>query len=275
MNYNFKHFIFWCTAILLFVVGCTKTAATKKVNHFIKQSNHVYEDNVNGRVPPPNNVIESTNFYYNENGTLQKATVYSDTTSSAHLIKEVDFIYAFDKVIVNSYLDTVGNVSYTITFNDKKQVTSVYLPDSSALYISYFNDRTSAVRSLPPGLEYLGFIYDENDNLLQYSAKLDSSILWRFFLDYDDQLIEKEFDSRFLTKEIKFIYIGGLDLINKMGLNYGKSTRNRLIKRTEVFTPIGKIHEIYNYGYTQDAKGRTIKRNILFSSDSLYYQFKY
>lgn len=275
MNCSFKWLIFWCTAILLLVGGCKKSTPANKQNHFIKQTNHVHEDNVNGRTPPPNNVIESTNFYYNEDGTLQQATVYSDTTTSSTLLKKIDFTYGTNKVYANTYLDTVGNVIYTITFNDKKQVTSVYLPDSSGLYISYFNDRISSVRSLPTGLEYFGFIFDEQNNLLQYSARQDSILYWRIFLEYDNQTIEREFDSRFFTKEIKFIYIGGLDLIQKLGLNYGKATQNRLIRRTEIFMPLGRVHEIYNYGYTADAKGRIIKRNVLFSTDTLFYQFKY
>ncbi|HNY54913.1 MAG TPA: hypothetical protein PKI86_04765, partial [Chitinophagales bacterium] len=51
---------------LIFMISCSKPVV---VEEKIKQSNFVYEDNVNGRIPPPNNVIESTNFYYNENGT--------------------------------------------------------------------------------------------------------------------------------------------------------------------------------------------------------------
>ena len=91
MNCSFKWLIFWCTAILLLVGGCKKSTPANKQNHFIKQTNHVHEDNVNGRTPPPNNVIESTNFYYNEDGTLQQATVYSDTTTSSTLLKKIDF----------------------------------------------------------------------------------------------------------------------------------------------------------------------------------------
>lgn len=262
-------------SLLLALLTTTNCTRTTERDLRIRQSNHVYEDNVNGRTPPPDNVIESTNFYYNEDGTLNSATVYSDTTSTAHLLKEIHLTYGSDKVIADTYLDTIGNTSYTITFNNKKQVTSVYLPDSSGLYITYFNDRISGIKVLPSGNEYLGFIYDDNDNLLQYDLKINGFIVGRALLEYDNGTISQEFDSRFLTKEIKFIYLGGLDLISKLGLNYGKSTQNKLIKRTEVNLLTGQVSETYQYGYLQNTQGDIIKRNVRFSNDTLYYQFKY
>lgn len=272
MTYRIQRLIgIWVFAFLL-MISCSKPV----VKEFkIKQSNHVYEDNVNGRTPPPNNVIESTNFFYDDDGLLNRATVYDDTSASAHLLKELNIAYFSDKVVINTFLDTVGNVVYTIAFNAKKQVLSVTLPDSSGLYLNYFNDRISSIKSLPSGDEYISFIYDDNDNLLQYDLKVSSFIVGRAVLEYNNDLVPKEFDSRFLTKEIRFIYLGGLDLISKLGLNYGKSTQNKLIKRTDVNLITGQVFEQYDYGYTQNVKGDITKRNILFSTDTLYYQLKY
>ncbi|MCC6583373.1 MAG: hypothetical protein IT271_06700, partial [Chitinophagales bacterium] len=170
------------TMALIFMISCSKPVV---VEEKIKQSNFVYEDNVNGRIPPPNNVIESTNFYYNDNGTLSSATVYDDTTASAHLLKEINVTYASDKIVLNTFLDTIGNVTYTITFNNKKQVLSATLPDSSGLYLSYFNDRISSIKILPSGDEYLSFIYDDNDNLLQYDLKVSGFVIGRAVLEYN------------------------------------------------------------------------------------------
>ncbi len=257
---------------LIFMISCSKPVVLEEK---IKQSNFVYEDNVNGRIPPPNNVIESTNFYYNENGTLSSATVYDDTSASAHLLKEINVTYASDKIVLNTFLDTIGNVTYTINFNDKKQVLSATLPDSSGLYLSYFNDRISSIKILPSGDEYLSFIYDDNDNLLQYDLKVSGFVIGRAVLEYNNDLISNEFDSRFFTKDIKFIYLGGLDLMTKLGLNYGKSTQNKLIKRTEINLLSGQVAELYNYGYTLNNSSDISKRNIRFSTDTLFYQFKY
>ena len=269
---SFKYGLWILICSILITVACTKPADESPK---IIQSNLVYEDNVNGRTPPPNNVIESVNFFYNENGRLISATVYDDTTTTAHLLKEIDLTYLSDKIVVDSYLDTIGDVTYYIGFNEKKQVTTITLPDSGGLYISYLNDRISNIKILPGNDEYLNFIYDDNDNLLQYELKIGNQIAGRAVLEYDNQLVSSEFDSRFLTKEIKFIYLGGLDLMMKLGLNYGKVSKNRLIRRTEIIAATGDVNEQYNYGYTFNNNLEITKRNIRFSTDTLFYQFKY
>lgn len=140
MQRSFKHAVLVLICSKLIAVACSKPAAESPK---IIQSNLVYEDNVNGRTPPPNNVIESVNFFYNENGRLISATVYDDTSTTAHLLKEIELTYLSDKIVVDSYLDTIGNVTYYVGFNDKLQVTTVTLPDSNGLYLNYFNDRIS------------------------------------------------------------------------------------------------------------------------------------
>lgn len=261
-------------AILLMVIvgACNKPVSNENK---IKQSDFKIEDNVNGRVPPPNNIIESTKFFYNEDGTLSSATVHDDTTSNAHLLKEVNIIYDTDKIIVDTYLDTIGNVRYYIYSNEKKQITSLMLNDTTGLIFSYLDDRMVSIRLAPTANEYLGFIYDENDNLLQYSLRFNNQIVHRYLLQYNNDEIKKEFDSRFLSKYIKFIYIGGLDLIDKLGLNYGKSSQNKLVKRTDIDLSNDEVIDTYIFNYSYDNKARINKRNIQFSTDTLYYDFKY
>ena len=258
-------------SILLFIISCTKP---ENENERIIQSNLVIEDNVNGRIAG-NGIIESTNFYYNDDNTLNRATVYDDTVPSAHLLKEINLTYLSDKIIFNSVLDTIGTIEYRIGFNSKKQLISITLPDSSGLYVSYFDDRISNIKTLPSGDEYISFIYDNNDNLLQYELKSGGFVVGRFILEYDNDIVSNEFDSRFLTKDIKFFYLGGLDLISKMGLNYGKSTKNKLIKRTDIIVQTGQVYEHYDFGYIRNNNADIIKRNIRWSTDTLFYQFKY
>lgn len=264
---------------IVFLIGMCflATSCTKPTENEpkITQSNLVYEDNVNGRIPPPNNVIESTNFYYDEDGNLFRATVYDDTSATAHLLKEISMTYASDKVTVTSYLDTLGSVVYYIGFNNKKQVTYITLPDSSGLYVNYLNDRISSIRMHPSGNEYINFNYDDNDNLTEYETKIGDSIVMRSVLEYNSDLVSSEFDSRFLVRGIKFIYIGGLDLMQKLGLNLGKSPKNKLIRRNDILSNGNVIFEHYDYGYTQNSNQDIVKRNIMWSTDTLYYQFKY
>lgn len=258
--------------VLFFVSFCKKPTATVDK---IQQSNFVYEDNVNGRTPPPDNIIESTNFYYNDNNLLERATVYTDTTPTAHLIKELNIVYANDKVIINAYLDTVGNITYNIAFNIKNQVTSITVDDSIGLYFTYFDDKISNIIDNGNNVELINFRYDNNDNLLQYELKINNYIIGKAVLEYSNEILPAEFDSKFLTKDVRYIYLGGLDLFAKLGLNTGKSTQNKLIRRTEIALPSNEIFETYNYGYTFNSKGDVVKRDVKFSTDTLYYQFKY
>ena len=83
-----KYHILAFASILIWIqISCTKNNSTKKS---IQQSIKVIEDNVNGRVPPPDNIEEVTNFFYNENGLLSSATIYSDTTVTSDLLKEIE-----------------------------------------------------------------------------------------------------------------------------------------------------------------------------------------
>lgn len=268
-----KYHILVFVSILIWIqISCTKNNSTKKS---IQQSIKVIEDNVNGRVPPPDNIEEVTNFFYNENGLLSSATIYSDTTVTSDLLKEIEVTYLEDHVVVNTFLDTVGISNYKIYFNDKKQVTSIEFSSTNGLHISYFNDRISNIKVIPGTGEYINFLYDENDNLLQYESMNDSAIFMKTILQYNNDLVHAEFDSRFLSKEIKFLYIGGLDLLGKLGLNAGLYSKNKLIKRTEIQIPSGQIYEMYDYGYTHDIESLITKRNVRWSTDTLFYRFKY
>ncbi|MCB0507234.1 MAG: hypothetical protein R2739_01920 [Chitinophagales bacterium] len=268
---NWKTFFLFASIILLCFISCLKPTEDK----LIRQSNFVREDQTNGRIAGNSNIIESTNFYYNKDGNVERITVYSDTTPQAILLKELNMTYLNNRVLIRAYLDTIGTINYVVNFNDKKQVTSVLLPDSSGLFISYFDDKISSVYDSPNQIDYINFMYDSNNNLLQYERKENNAISGKAILEYSNEPINAEFDSKFLSKEIKFIYVGGLDFLTKLGLNTGLSAQNKLIKRTEIILPSYQIYETYDYGYTYNSDGKVIKRNIRWSTDTLFYQFKY
>ncbi|HQO88276.1 MAG TPA: hypothetical protein PKX72_00005, partial [Chitinophagales bacterium] len=74
------------TLVLLF--GCTESLSTSSLRR-IKQSNKVFEDNVNGRKSQISPIEESTNFFYNTQGLLSSVTVYDDTSINATLLKSI------------------------------------------------------------------------------------------------------------------------------------------------------------------------------------------
>ncbi len=63
--------------------------------------------------------------------------------------------------------------------------------------------------------------------------------------------------------------------MQKLGLNLGKSPKNKLIRRNDILSNGNVIFEHYDYGYTQNSNQDIVKRNIMWSTDTLYYQFKY
>ncbi|HPW87335.1 MAG TPA: hypothetical protein PLU78_09060, partial [Chitinophagales bacterium] len=92
---------------------------------------------------------------------------------------------------------------------------------------------------------------------------------------YSDREISEELDTRFFSKDIKFIYLGGLNLVYKIGLNFGTNNKNTLIKRTEINVIENKINAYYEFTYTYNNNGEIIKRAMLWDTDTLFYQFRY
>lgn len=242
----------------------------------IRQANLVYEDNVNGRVL--GNVLESTNFYYNPDGSLGRVSVYDDTTVSATLLKDFTIAYQTDKVVLNTYYIVDGYRVLHFYFNDKKQITRLVDTLGNGLRFQYLNDRIQSFydSSALGILRYTNFVYDANNNLLQYEVAVNNDPAFgRAVLEYSSNPISDELDTRFFNKDIKFIYIGGLNLVSKLGLNFGLSSSNTLIKRTEMILPDETITEIYEFGYIYNNNQEIIKRNMRWTTDTLFYQFKY
>jgi hypothetical protein len=243
----------------------------------IRQSNKVFEDNVNGRIAS-GNVEESTNFYYNANGSLGRVTVYDDTTVSATLLKDITVEYQSDKVVLNTFHYIDGYRTLYLFFNSKNQITELVDTLGNGLYFNYANDKITGFNdSSGLGvLRYVNFVYDGNNNLLQYEVAINNDPpLGRALLEYSSNPVTEELDTRFFNKDIKFIYIGGLNLVTKLGLNFGLSNGNTLTKRTEVTLPAETVVETYVFGYIYNSNQEIVKRNMRWSTDTLFYQFKY
>lgn len=242
----------------------------------IRQANLVYEDNVNGRVY--GNVMESTNFYYNPDGSLGRVSVYDDTTVSATLLKDFTVEYQSDKVVLNTYYIVDGYRVLHLYFNDKKQITRLTDTLGNGLYFLYLDDRIQSFydSSALGILRYTNFVYDASNNLLQYEVAVNNDPAFgRAVLEYSSNPVTDELDTRFFNKDIKFIYIGGLNLVSKLGLNFGLSSSNTLTKRTEKILPDETVTEIYEFGYIYNDNREIIKRNMRWTTDTLFYQFKY
>ncbi|MDB5228271.1 MAG: hypothetical protein JWN78_2464 [Bacteroidota bacterium] len=270
-----KIVLLFCGGTLLFY-SCLKKPV-ESVQRKIKQSNKVYDDNVNGR-RAGGNIEESNNFFYNSDGTLNKVTVYDDTTPTATLLKQLDFDYLPDRVVAHTYNSTAGYRLLQFVFNSKKQIIQLIDSLGNGLYITYTDDKITRIRdSSGVGInDFVNFIYDASNNLLQYELMINGNPpIGRATLEYSTDKIPSELDTRFFSKDINFIYIGGLNLVTKLGLNLGIDNENTLIKRTETALATSQVVEVYNFRYFYNTSHEIIKRNMSWSTDTLFYQFKY
>ncbi|MBK6276160.1 MAG: hypothetical protein IPF58_16405 [Saprospirales bacterium] len=282
-----KSFLYLAT--LIFIIGCNPDiidppAAPRKV----VASNFVHEDNINGRIINPNinldtNIIDNFRFVYNTNGTLNSISVFDDSSHLAVLQKEVKFVYYPDKVrwFTFNAADTTKERVYDAFFNAKKQV--IRIADSSRIGfdILYTNDKISFIGDTSntyPFDSSKNFVYNGN-NLMQYEIYRNGSILGKAVFEYGQKNVTPEFDIKLYSSEVRFIYIAGLNIINKVGLNFGTGNSNVLLKRIETALPSNALFNEYTFDYEFDRNNTNeiIKRSIsnIRSSDTLFYQYKY
>jgi hypothetical protein len=242
----------------------------------IKQSVQVYDDNVNGRIAG-GNIAEVNNFFYNSDGLVDHVSVYDDTSSSATLIKEIFFSFFTDKVSAYTIHQIDGYQYYEFHFDANKRITKLVDSMGFGLEFSYNNNKISLIRNVFPGdtLNIQDFVYDLNGNLTSYNFVYRGDAILSVDLEYSNDLITDELDTRFFNKDIRFIYIGGLNLVTKLGLNFGLNNKNTLLKRTEYLEPSGDVKDVYDFGYIYNDNNEIIKRNIRYNTDTLFYQFEY
>lgn len=258
--------------------SCSRIDNTKPENIKIRQSNWVVEDEVNGRLSSNGNIIESTNFYYNNDGTLNRLTVYDDTTYDATLIKDVFFDYTPTKVIVRGYHINDGYFRVDFAFNANKQIVSILDTNGFGLrcYYSPINliDSFTLITETSYAVSFQ-FQYDINNNLIKYDiAQANHIPLGRIYMEYGTENLDTEFDLKFYSSGIKVIYTGGVNIIPLLGLNIGITNTNNLICRNEINLLNSDTVNTYKYGYLFE-NNKLTKRNIQNNTDTLFYQFKY
>ena len=264
---------------MLMRCGSDVNSRVQPLQQSIRQSNQIVEDNVNGRLSGSPDLIESSNFYYNSDGTLQKIIVLNDTGNSGVVLKKVEFEYHSDYVYARTYRLGASELNVSFFFNNKKQITKLLDDAGNGLRFTYTNDLLTSFRdsSGVAILDYINFEYDGNNNLLKYELSINGSPpVGRAELTYGSDTIIPDLDTRFFNKGVNFIYLGGLNVIRKCGLNYGIDNRNVLLKRVETNLMTNTTIDTYDFGYIYDDQNRIVKRNIRRSGeDTLFYRYKY
>lgn len=282
----------YCIA-LVFIISCgTANPNPSTTDNKITSSNIVHEDNINGRIINPDfnldtNIINNYRFIYNPNGTLNSISVFDDSSNSAILEKEIKFVYYSNKVrwFTFNLIDPTPQRVYDAFYNSKKQV--IRIADSSGIGydILYTNDKISFqgdTSNTYPIDEYKNFVY-ENNNLIQYDIYRAGNVFAKITYEYGIKPSIPLFDLTFYTKNIKFLYISGIDIISLTGLSFGIGNSNIILKRNEIFMPSGITNETYNFDYEYDLKfkKKIIKRSIARFGletpipDTLFFQYKY
>ncbi len=269
---------FFMVGMLWLLSGCTPDSPPELLRK-IKQSNRVYDDIVNGKAKiKTSRIDESTNFFYNNTGLLDSVSVLDDTTATATLLKTIKFVYLQDKIIAHTY-DSTGYRELHLLFDADKQITGIVDPIfQSGLYMTYVNNKMTRMidsSAKTKGYEFTNFIYDNNNNLLQYDISYGSYYgLVKF--RYSNRPISDEMDVRFFSRAIKFIYIGGINLLSKCGLNYGLSNHHEVVQSETILLPVNQVVDQYTFSYRYNTTFNDIKeRTIEWDTDTLHYEFEY
>lgn len=278
---------------LIIIISCKPEATTpSSTSNNITSSNFVHEDNINGRIINPNinldtNIINNFRFIYNANGTLNSISVFDDSSNFAILQKEVKFVYYPNKVrwFTFNLIDPTPQRVYDAFFNSNKQV--IRIADSSGIGydILYTNNKVSFqgdTSNTYPFDEYKNFVYDGN-NLRQYDIYRAGNIYAKITYEYGTKPAIPLFDLMLYNRNIRFLYISGLDIISLTGLNFGIGNTNIMLRRTEIYMPSSITNLTYDFDYEYDTIFRTkiSKRSIAISGigipepDTLFYQYKY
>lgn len=278
---------FVCT--MLIFSSCSKSASSPKDDQNnlrrIKKSNKIIIDNAN-RVDRENadRIIESITYFYNDDDLLIQLNFYADTAAGTPLQAAWDVEYYNNIATLSSV--TNSSVGLQFIHDNQKRVLVVKSIINGLDSIKFYYGDSNQISEIKiidifgQSKHHFDFIYDENNNLLAYKTidRNNGNLVSRVALSYyPDYKIRNEFDSRFYREETRLYYLGGLNLIYMLGLNYGETTKNALKERIEYMPNLtgDTTTRTNQYTYTFNSENEIIYRKMTGSSDTLYYNFEY
>jgi hypothetical protein len=223
---------------MLIFSSCSKSASSPEDEQSnlrrIKKSNKIIIDNAN-RVDREHadRIIESISYFYNDDDLLIQLNFYADTVAGTPLQAAWDVEYYNNIATLSSV--TNSNVGLQFIHDNQKRVLVVKSIINGLDSIKFYYGDSNQISEIKiidifgQSKHHFDFIYDENNNLLAYktidrnNANLVSRVALSYYPDYK---IRNEFDSRFYREETRLYYLGGLNLIYMLGLNYGEITKS-------------------------------------------------
>ena len=209
-----KQLLFLFSIVLITMLpSCVQNSNNSPVIRKIKQTLKIHDDNVNGINLRVQNVSlrENANFHYNNSGLLDSMDIFSNTISGSTLVRSLKLIYYNDKVRAVVF-DTAGSFELDLYFDSNRNITKMVDPfgSGSGIYLDYINNKISEikVKSTIDSFYYTNFVYDGNNNLIQFIiTDNQSEPLIKVKIDYDlSKNITNDLDLKFSSNGIRFLY---------------------------------------------------------------------
>lgn len=295
-----KIYIFAVYLFTLCLASCSKDTShiTERVNpvnedspppHYnskykIRQSIKSHDDNVNGVfLRQINKIQEVVYYFYNKDNLLDSLAVFSDTTKNLMTKSmKLQYVPAEKRIKANFYEWQKGEFSMNIYYDQNFRLTEISMDSNGikyGIFYQYHNNQLQQIR-----MEYgnttlsTNMIYDSHFNLQEYITFYPTVSPVRVQYDYDlSYPVDKTFDIKFASIEIKFLYEGGVNIIHLMGLNMGEGNKHIVTKRIETnIRDTTAIRNQYEFEYTKDQNERLIERKIIFNKNTeARYEYKY
>ena len=271
---------------LLLIIGCTpNNSITPPDTYFrIKQSIRKHDDNANGkpilRIQQNITIREISNFMYNGNNLLDSANVYDSTNTI--LIKSIKLHYNIIPNVVKAdlYSAATGRSVANIHYNTQKQITKIIfdnpIPEFGFVF-TYNNNKLSNISLSPIPLPvYQNFVYDINNNLLQFTTRDSAGTLYKSNFTYSSTKIPTVLDIRYASVGFQFLYLGGVNIIDMLGLNTGLGNTHQMLTRTDTRVSDNQVLAKYNFDYTINADNKYIGRTITYNDTiQVFYDYNY
>lgn len=279
---------------LLFAASCDKQSIdlpiseeidfghNETVRKRISQSIKVHDDNVNDISLRSVAVVqEVVKFSFNQQELLDSLCVLTDTTHDAAIKRTAKFNYrpTENKIIAQMYDFEIGSFEMEFVYDASNKVLRItnqlYGRENGIYYIYEQNKLTNKKYTFGRVAIAGNFVYDQFLDLIQYELHNQVEGAIQISLDYNLSMpIDQQFDIRFSSKEISFLYEGGVNILKLMGLNDGIGNRHFVKRRTERFLDTQKLRNTYDYFYKFDDFSRLEERRILIN-DSLEVKYQY
>ena len=83
-------------------------------------------------------------------------------------------------------------------------------------------------------------------------------------------------DIRYASVGFQFLYLGGVNIIDMLGLNTGLGNTHQMLTRTDTRVSDNQVLAKYNFDYTINADNKYIGRTITYNDTiQVFYDYNY